>query len=68
MIVFGTVYNISVAAVNSVGRGPFSDPIAVQIEKGICIKCILVSFILHYIIEKLILLTNLTAVLLHLVC
>ena len=23
-LVFGTVYNISVAAVNSVGRGPFS--------------------------------------------
>ena len=67
-LVFGTVYNISIAAVNSVGRGPFSDPIAVQIEKGICIKYILVSFILHYIIKKLILLTNLTAVLLHLVC
>ena len=28
-LVFGIVYNISVAAVNSVGRGPFSDPIAV---------------------------------------
>ena len=28
-LVFGTVYNISVAAVNSVGRGPFSDPITV---------------------------------------
>ena len=26
-LVFGIVYNISVAAVNSVGRGPFSDPI-----------------------------------------
>ena len=26
-LVFSTVYNISVAAVNSVGRGPFSDPI-----------------------------------------
>ena len=28
-LVFSTVYNISVAAVNSVGRGPFSGPIAV---------------------------------------
>uniref|UniRef100_A0A1X7UW70 Fibronectin type-III domain-containing protein n=1 Tax=Amphimedon queenslandica TaxID=400682 RepID=A0A1X7UW70_AMPQE len=30
-LVFGTEYNISVAAVNSVGRGPFSDPIVVEI-------------------------------------
>uniref|UniRef100_A0A1X7TAG7 Protein-tyrosine-phosphatase n=1 Tax=Amphimedon queenslandica TaxID=400682 RepID=A0A1X7TAG7_AMPQE len=30
-LVFGTEYNISVAAVNSVGRGPFSDPIEVEI-------------------------------------
>ena len=30
-LVFGTEYNISVAAVNSVGRGPFSDPIIVEI-------------------------------------
>uniref|UniRef100_A0A1X7SFC9 Fibronectin type-III domain-containing protein n=1 Tax=Amphimedon queenslandica TaxID=400682 RepID=A0A1X7SFC9_AMPQE len=30
-LVFGTEYNISVAAVNSVGRGPLSDPIAVEI-------------------------------------
>ena len=30
-LVFGTEYNISVAAVNSVGRGPFSDPILVEI-------------------------------------
>ena len=30
-LVFGTVYNISVAAVNSIGRGPFSDPIVVEI-------------------------------------
>ena len=29
-LVFGTEYNISVAAVNSVGRGPFSDPILVE--------------------------------------
>ena len=28
---FGTVYNISVAAINTVGRGPFSDPIAIII-------------------------------------
>ena len=34
-LVFGTVYNISVAAVNSVGKGPFSDSIAVQIAEGI---------------------------------
>ena len=30
-LVFGNVYNMSVAAVNSIGRGPFSDPIEVQI-------------------------------------
>uniref|UniRef100_A0A1X7TQ11 Protein-tyrosine-phosphatase n=1 Tax=Amphimedon queenslandica TaxID=400682 RepID=A0A1X7TQ11_AMPQE len=30
-LVFGSEYNISVAAVNSVGRGPFSDPIEVKI-------------------------------------
>uniref|UniRef100_A0A1X7TTH1 Fibronectin type-III domain-containing protein n=1 Tax=Amphimedon queenslandica TaxID=400682 RepID=A0A1X7TTH1_AMPQE len=30
-LVFSTEYNISVAAVNSVGRGPFSDPISVGI-------------------------------------
>ena len=34
-LVFGTVYNISVAAVNSVGRGPFSDPMAIEIGIGI---------------------------------
>ena len=33
-LVFGTVYIISVAAVNSVGRGPFSDPIKVEIGIG----------------------------------
>ena len=33
-LVFGTVYNISVAAVNSVGRGPFSDPMAIEIGIG----------------------------------
>ena len=37
-LVFGTVYNISVAAVNSVGKGPFSDSIAVQIAEGIYIS------------------------------
>ena len=30
-LVFGNVYNISVAGVNSIGRGPFSDPVKVQI-------------------------------------
>ena len=33
-LVFGTEYNISVAAVNSVGRGPFSNPIVVEIRIG----------------------------------
>ena len=33
-LVFGTVYNISVAAVNSVGRGSFSDPMAIEIGIG----------------------------------
>ena len=33
-LVFGTEYNISVAAINSVGRGPFSDPIVVEIGIG----------------------------------
>ena len=33
-LVFGTVYNISVAAVNSVGRGPFSDAMAIEIGIG----------------------------------
>ena len=33
-LVFGTVYNISVATVNSVGRGPFSDPMAIEIGIG----------------------------------
>ena len=30
-LVFGNVYNISVAGVNSIGRGLFSDPVEVQI-------------------------------------
>ena len=33
-LVFGNVYNMSVAGVNSIGRGPFSDPIEVQIRTG----------------------------------
>ena len=33
-LVFDTEYNISVAAVNSVGSGPFSDPIEVEIGIG----------------------------------
>ena len=30
-LVFGNLYNISVAGVNSIGRGPFNDPVKVQI-------------------------------------
>ena len=30
-LVFGNVYNMSVAGVNSIGRGPFSDPVEIQI-------------------------------------
>ena len=30
-LVFGNVYNINVAGVNSIERGPFSDPVEVQI-------------------------------------
>ena len=30
-LVFGNVYNMSVASVNTIGRGPFSDPVEVQI-------------------------------------
>ena len=30
-LVFGNIYNMSVAGVNSIGRGPFSDPVEVQI-------------------------------------
>ena len=41
-LVFGTEYNISVAAVNSVGRGPFSDPILVEIG-GISIIIMIVN-------------------------
>uniref|UniRef100_A0A1X7VPZ7 Fibronectin type-III domain-containing protein n=1 Tax=Amphimedon queenslandica TaxID=400682 RepID=A0A1X7VPZ7_AMPQE len=37
-LVFGTEYNISVAAVNSAGRGPFSDPIEVEIGIGIYLR------------------------------
>uniref|UniRef100_A0A1X7V511 Fibronectin type-III domain-containing protein n=1 Tax=Amphimedon queenslandica TaxID=400682 RepID=A0A1X7V511_AMPQE len=33
-LVFGTEYNISVAAINSIGRGPFSDPKEVEIGIG----------------------------------
>ena len=33
-LVFGNVYNISVAGVNSIGRGPFNDLIEVQIGTG----------------------------------
>ena len=30
-LVFSNVYNMTVAGVNSIGRGPFSDPVEVQI-------------------------------------
>ena len=33
-LVIGTVYNISVAAVNTVGRGPFSVPIVLEVGRG----------------------------------
>ena len=33
-LVFDNVYNMSVAGVNSIGRGPFNDPIEVQIGTG----------------------------------
>ena len=33
-LVFGNVYNMSVAGVNSIGRGPFSDSSEVQIGTG----------------------------------
>ena len=33
-LVFGNVYNMSVAGVNPIGRGPYSDPIEVQIGTG----------------------------------
>ena len=36
-LVFGNVYNMSIAGVNSIGRGPFSDPIEVQIGTGMYI-------------------------------
>ena len=30
-LVFGNVYNMSITGVNSIGRGPFSNPVEVQI-------------------------------------
>ena len=44
-LVFGNVYNMSVAGVNSVGRGPFSDSVQVQIGTG---KYIVSSSELHF--------------------
>lgn len=32
---FDTVYNVSVAVVNSIGRGPFSDPVIVEFDEGL---------------------------------
>ena len=39
-LVFGKVYNMSVAGVNSIRRGPFSDSIEVQIGTGKYIVCL----------------------------
>ena len=36
-LVFGTVYNISVAAMNYIGKGPFSDSIVAEIGIGVYI-------------------------------
>ena len=33
-LVFGNIYNMSVAGVNSIGRGPFSESVEVQIGTG----------------------------------
>ena len=33
-LVFGNVYNMSVAGASSIGRGSFSDPVKVQIGAG----------------------------------
>ena len=46
-LVFGTVYNISVAAVNSVGRGPFSDSILVKIGESIVIITYVFIFVCY---------------------
>ena len=35
-LVFSNVYNMSVAGVNSIGRGPFSDLVEVEIKRGTC--------------------------------
>ena len=45
-LVFGTEYNISVAALNSVGRGPFSDPL--EIESGIGKYAMIKSVTIHF--------------------
>ena len=39
-LVFGNVYNMSVAGANSIGRGPFSDPVEVQIGTGKYFVCL----------------------------
>ena len=46
-LVFGTEYNISVAAVNSAGRGYFSDPIIVEIGIGMY-NIIIISYVMLY--------------------
>ena len=33
-LVFGDVYKVSIAGVNSIGRGSFSDPVEIQIGTG----------------------------------
>ena len=44
-LVFGTEYNISVAAVTAIGRGPFSDP--VEFEFGIGNYAMIKSVTMH---------------------
>ena len=41
-LVFDIVYNISVAAMNYIGKGPFSDPIVAEI--GIGMYIIIISY------------------------
>ena len=47
-LVFGDVYKVSIAGVNSIGRGPFSDSIEVQI--GILLIVVISSFIFNILL------------------